>query len=74
MKESESVIRSIVSDSLQPHDMSIELSRQEWWSGLPFPSPGDLPDSGVEPGSPALQADFFFFLPSELPGKPVSQG
>ena len=42
--------------------------RQEYWSGLPFPSAGDLPDPGVEPGSPALQADF---LPFELPGKPV---
>ena len=63
MKESESVIRSMVSDSLQPLDMSIELSRQECWSGLSFPSPGNLPDSGVEPGSPALQADFFFFYP-----------
>ena len=38
------------------------LSRQEDWSGLPFPSPGDLPDPGVEPGSPTLQADS---LPSE---------
>ena len=33
------------------------LSRQEYWSGLPFPSPGDLPDPGIEPRSPALQAD-----------------
>ena len=33
------------------------FSRQEYWSGLPFPSPGDLPDAGIEPGSPALQAD-----------------
>ena len=33
------------------------FSRQEYWSGLPFPSPGDLPDPGIEPGSPALQAD-----------------
>ena len=41
------------------------FSRQEYWSGLPFPSPGDLPDSGIEPGSPALQADS---LPTELPG------
>ena len=37
--------------------------RQEYWSGLPFPSPGDLPDPGIEPGSPALQADS---LPTEL--------
>ena len=37
--------------------LSMEFSRKEDWSGLPFPSPGDLPDSGIEPGSPALQAD-----------------
>ena len=36
---------------------SMEFSRQEYWSGLPFPSPGDLPNPGIEPGSPALQAD-----------------
>ena len=36
---------------------SMGFSRQEYWSGLPFPSPGDLPDSGIEPRSPALQAD-----------------
>ena len=36
---------------------SMEFSRQEYWSGLPFPSPGDLPHPGIEPGSPALQAD-----------------
>ena len=41
------------------------FSRQECWSGLPFPSPGDLPDPGIEPGSPAFQADA---LPSEPPG------
>ena len=35
----------------------IGFSRQEYWSGLPFPSPGDLPDPGIEPGSSALQAD-----------------
>ena len=43
------------------------FSRQEYWSGLPFPSPGDLPDPGIEPRSPALQADA---LTSEPPGKP----
>ena len=37
--------------------LSMEFSRQNYWSGLPFPSPGDLPDPGVEPSSPALQAD-----------------
>ena len=46
---------------------SMESSRQEYWSGLPFPSPGDLPNPGMEPGSPALQADS---LPSEPQGKP----
>ena len=46
--------------------LSMEFSRQEYWSGLPFPSPGDLPDPGIEPRSPALQADA---LLSELPGK-----
>ena len=46
----------------------MEFSRQENWSGLPFPSPGDLPITGIEPGSPALQTDS---LPSELPGKPL---
>ena len=40
------------------------FSRQEYWSGLPFHSPGDLPNPGIEPGSPALQADA---LPSEPP-------
>ena len=42
------------------------IPSQEYWSGLPFPSPGDLPDPGFEPGSPALQADA---LLSEPPGK-----
>ena len=37
--------------------LSMGLSRQEYWSGLPFPSPGYLPEPGIEPGSPALQAD-----------------
>ena len=37
--------------------LSMGFSKQEYWSGLPFPSPGDLPDPGIEPGSPALQAD-----------------
>ena len=43
------------------------FSRQEYWSGLPFPSPGDLPDPGIETRSPAFQADA---LTSEPPGKP----
>ena len=45
----------------------MEFSRQEYWSGLPFPSPGDLPEPGIKPRSPALQADP---LPSEPPWKP----
>ena len=46
---------------------SMGFCRQKYWSGLPFPSPGDLPDPGIEPRSPALQADV---LTSEPPGKP----
>ena len=46
---------------------SMEFSRQEYWSQLPFPSPGDLPNPGIEPRSPVPQADA---LPSEPPGKP----
>ena len=45
--------------------LSMGFPRQEYWSGLPFPSPGDLLDPGTEPRSPALQADA---LPSEPPG------
>ena len=45
----------------------MEFSRQEYWSGLPFPSPGDLTDPGIKPESPALQADA---LLSEPPGNP----
>ena len=47
--------------------LSMGFSRQEYWSGLPCPPPGGLPNPGIEPGSPALQADSF---PSEPPGKP----
>ena len=48
--------------------LSVGYSRQEYWSGLPFPSPGDFPNPGIEPRSPALQADS---LPSEPRVKPV---
>ena len=47
--------------------LPMELSKQEYWSGVPFPSPGVLSDPGSEPRSPLLQADS---LPSEPPGKP----
>ena len=50
---------------------SMGFPRQECWSGLPFPSSGDLPNPGIEPGSPALQAGS---LPAELQGKPNIKG
>ena len=46
----------------------MEISRPEYWSGLPFPSPGNLPNPGIEPRSPELQVDS---LPSEPPEKPL---
>ena len=49
--------------------LSMGFPRQEYWSGLPFPSSGDLPEPGIEPVSPAL-ADGFFI--TEPPGKPIS--
>ena len=60
-----SISRSIMSDSLRPHGLyvarqaplSMGFSRQEYWSGLPFLVPGDLPDPGIEPRSLALQVD-----------------
>ena len=61
---------SVVSDSVTPWTMqSIEFSRPEYWSGLPFPSPVDLPNPGIEPRSPTLWVDF---LSDEPPGKPLS--
>ena len=48
--------------------LSMEFSRQEYWNGFPFPSPEDLHNPGIKPGSPALQADS---VPSEPPGKPL---
>ena len=49
--------------------LSMAFSRQKYWSVWSFPSPGDLPDSGIKSGSPVLQADS---LPFELPGKPLT--
>ena len=68
-----------MSDSLQPHGLyvayqpplSMGFFRQEYWSGLPFPSPRDLPDPRIEPSPPALQADA---LPSKRPGKDKLRG
>ena len=71
MPESESEVAQLCLTLCDPMDMgsiacqappSMEFSRQEYWSGLSFPSPGDLPNPGIEPGSSALQADS---LPSE---------
>ena len=71
--KSESDSQSVVSDFLQPHgliahqaSLSMRFSRQEYWSELPCPPPGDLPDPGVEHGYLATQEDS---LPSEPPGK-----
>ena len=62
-------VRLFVTPSTVAHQAppSMGFSRQEYWSGLPFPSPGDLPDPGIELRSPTLQADA---LTSEPPGKP----
>ena len=67
--------RSVESDSLQLREtvahqapLFMGFPRQEYWSGLPFPSPGSLPDPGIEPGSLALQSDS---LLTEPPGKPT---
>ena len=69
---------SVMSDSLQPHGLSPArllcpwgFSRQEDWSGLPCPPPGDLPNPRIKPRSPALWVDS---LPSEPPGKPKNTG
>ena len=65
--------RSVVSDSATPWTaarqapLSMGFSRQEYWSGLPFPSPGDLLNLGVEPGSPALKADSLPLSPQGSP-------
>ena len=53
--------------------LSMGFSRQEYWSGLPFPSPGDLPDSGIELGSSALQADSLLSEPPVKPTKFVTE-
>ena len=69
-----SVSHSVVPNSLRPwtaaHQapLPMRFSRQGYWSGLPFPSSGDLPNTGIEPRSLALQADS---LPTELQGKPI---
>ena len=73
--EKESVSCSAMSYFLRPQGLvahqtplSMEFSRQKYWSGLPLPFSGALPESGIEPGSPALQADSLLSAP---PGKPL---
>ena len=75
--ERESLSHSVVSDSLWPHRLSptrllcpCGFSRQEHWSGWPFPSPGDLLDPGIEPMSPAVTLASRFFT-TVAPGKPT---
>ena len=70
------VSHSAMPDSLQTPQivahqvsLSVEFPRQEYWSGLPFPSPDDLPNPGIEPWSPALQADSLSFM---LQGSPLN--
>ena len=67
-QDSESESHSVVSNSLRPYGLGfMEFSRSEYWSGQPFPSPEDLPNPGIKPRSPSLQADS---LPTELSDKP----
>ena len=71
---SENVGRSVMSDALKPHGnrqapLSMGIPRQEYWSGLPFPSPEDLPDPGIELLSPELAGEC---LTAELLGKPYT--
>ena len=69
-------VHSVMSDSLQPHGLeptrlvSMEFPRQKYWSWLPFPSPGDLPDPGIESASLVSHALAGEFFTAELPGKP----
>ena len=72
-RHSRSVVSTVCNPWTAAHQvlLSMGLSRQEYWSGLPCPPPGDLFNPGIKPRSPALQADS---LPSEPPGKPKNTG
>ena len=72
-RKSESESRSVLSDSFATTRtiQSMEFSRPEYWSGSPFPSPGDRPNPGIEPRSPTLQEDS---SPAEPPEKPPNTG
>ena len=72
LKKGESISCSVLSDFMWPHgvqfcqaSLSVGFSRQEYWSGLPFLAPGDLPNPGTEPRSPALYAESFLSKPPE---------
>ena len=73
----EYVSRSVISDSVTPWTvaswapLSMEFSRKAYWSGLPFPCPGDFSHPGIKPRSPTLQTDS---LPPEPSGKPLKMG
>ena len=69
-KETESEVDQLCPTLCDQATQSMEFSRQEYWSGLLFPSPGDLPYPRIKPRPPALQADA---LPSEPPAKPMTQ-
>ena len=68
---------SVLSDSATPwtvasqDPLSMGCSRQEYWSGMPFPSAGDLPNPGIKPRSPALQVDSLPLMPAGTPGLKV---
>ena len=69
--ESEQESHSVMSDSLQPHGLSMEFYRPDYWSRKPFSFPGDLSNPGIEPRSPILWTDS---LPAEPQGKPKNTG
>ena len=71
MHVSEVKVAQLCPTLCNPMDSSMEFSRPEYWSGQPFPSPGDLPNPGIKPRSPALQAHS---LPAEPQGKPKNMG
>ena len=71
MNETKLKDTSFLEGSFVEVPLSLEFSRQEYWSGQPFPSPGDCPNPGIEPRSSALQADS---LPSGPQGKPTETG
>ena len=72
IKKQETILRRallLIFDSLKPQaPLSMEFFRQEYWSGLPFPPPGDLPDPGIEPVSPSASELAGGFFTTEPPG------